>query len=50
MPSMPRLSTPARSHSSAPSTPKMNGVAMRIAAAQKLAESEDVEDAVHHVL
>src|SRR5215217_4873188 len=38
MPSMPRLSTPARSQISAPRTPKISGVAMRKAAAQKLAE------------
>ena len=37
MPSMPRLSTPARSHSSSPSVAKISGVAMRSAAAQKLA-------------
>ena len=43
MPSMPRLSTPARSQISAPSTPKISGVAMRMAAAQKFAVSEDVE-------
>src|SRR6185436_15362031 len=39
MPSIPRLRTPERSHKSEPSTPNMYGVAMRIAAAQKLAES-----------
>src|SRR5262245_52270930 len=38
MPSMPRLSTPERSHSSAPRTPNMSGVAIRMAASQKLAE------------
>src|SRR3712207_2264799 len=37
MPSMPRLSTPARSQTSSPSVPKISGVAMRSAAAQKLA-------------
>src|SRR6476646_10274271 len=35
MPSMPRLSTPARSHSSAPSVPKISGVAIRSTADQK---------------
>src|SRR4051794_15247309 len=39
MPSMPRLRTPARSQISAPSTPNISGVAIRIAAAQKLAEN-----------
>jgi len=39
MPSMPRLSTPARSQIRAPSTPNMSGVAIRTAAAQKLAEA-----------
>ena len=37
MPSMPRLRTPARSHTSSPRVPKTSGVAMRRAAAQKLA-------------
>src|SRR4029078_6800597 len=35
IPSMPRLSTPARSHSNTPSVPKMSGVAMRSTATQK---------------
>ncbi|MNX17622.1 hypothetical protein D3C86_475040 [compost metagenome] len=35
IPSMPRLSTPARSHSSTPSVPRMSGVAMRSTATQK---------------
>src|SRR5918992_1243393 len=39
MPSMPRLSTPARSHKSSPSVPRISGVAIRTAAAQKAAES-----------
>ena len=34
MPSMPRLSTPARSHSSTPSVPRISGVAMRSTATQ----------------
>ena len=34
MPSMPKLSTPDRSQSSAPSVPKMSGVAMRSTEAQ----------------
>ena len=37
MPSMPRLSTPARSQIRAPSTPKIKGVAMRSTAAHRLA-------------
>jgi hypothetical protein len=37
IPSMPRLRTPARSHSSAPSVPKISGVAIRSTAAQKSA-------------
>ena len=37
MPSMPRFSTPARSHSSTPSVPKISGVAMRSTADQKSA-------------
>src|SRR5215213_7556207 len=39
MPSIPRFSTPDRSQTSAPRTPKRSGVAMRSAAAQKLAET-----------
>ena len=35
IPSMPRLSTPARSHSSTPSVPRISGVAMRSTATQK---------------
>ncbi len=37
IPSMPRLSVPARSHSSSPSVAKIKGVAIRSVAAQKLA-------------
>ena len=37
MPSMPRLSTPARSQISSPIVAKISGEAMRMAAAQKLA-------------
>ena len=37
MPSMPRLSTPARSHSSTPIVPRISGVAMRRTATQKVA-------------
>ncbi len=43
MPSMPRLSTPARSQISSPSVAKISGEAMRMAAAQKLAVKQDVE-------
>ena len=39
MPSMPRLSTPARSQMSSPRVAKMSGEAMRIAAAHRLADS-----------
>ena len=35
IPSMPRFSTPARSHSSTPSVPRISGVAMRSTATQK---------------
>ena len=37
MPSMPRLSMPARSHNSSPRVAKISGVAIRSVAAQKLA-------------
>ena len=39
MPSMPRFSTPARSQISSPMVAKISGEAMRITAAQKVAES-----------
>ena len=39
MPSMPRLSTPARSQISSPRVAKISGEAMRIAAAHKLASN-----------
>ena len=40
MPSMPRLSTPARSHSSTPSVPKISGVAMRSTADPEVGVAE----------
>src|SRR5262245_29812825 len=39
MPSMPRLRTPARSEMSSPKVAKINGEAMRMAAAQRVAEN-----------
>ncbi len=47
IPSMPRLSVPARSHSSSPRVAKMSGVAIRSVAAQKLAWKQDVEGVGH---
>ena len=43
MPSMPRLSTPARSQMSSPRVAKMSGEAMRTAAAQSEAVEQDFE-------
>ncbi len=47
MPSMPRFSTPARSHSSTPRVPKISGVAMRSTATQNDGVGEDVGDVGH---
>jgi hypothetical protein len=48
MPSMPRFNTPARSHSSTPSVPKISGVAMRSTATQNgtLNNSSSVSDSM----
>ena len=47
MPSMPRLSTPARSQISSPIVAKISGEAMRIAATQNEAVKR-MSSAVHH--
>ena len=47
MPSMPRLSTPARSHSSTPSVPRISGVAMRSTATQNGGGGDDVQHVGH---